>query len=129
MNKLMIIGRMTKDVEIKTKGDVKFCYVSVAVDRAYQKKGEERKTDFIDAVAFGSSAELIKKYFPKGSRIGLTGYLQSSMQEKNGAKWNQHTMMIESVDFCESTGKKQEEKTTSNTNCEPDDEILPFDIN
>lgn len=128
MNKLMIIGRMTKDVEIKTKGDVKFCYVSVAVDRAYQKKDEERKTDFIDAVAFGSSAELIKKYFPKGSRIGLTGYLQSSLQEKNGAKWNQHTMMIESFDFCESPNKKQEEKTTSNTNSEPDDEILPFDI-
>lgn len=128
MNKLMIIGRMTKDVEIKTKGDVKFCYVSVVVDRAYQKKGEERKTDFIDAVAFGSSAELIKKYFPKGSRIGLTGYLQSSLQEKGGAKWNQHTMMIESVDFCESPNKKQEEKTTSNTNSEPDDEILPFYI-
>lgn len=125
----MIIGRMTKDVEIKTKGDVKFCYVSVAVDRAYQKKGEERKTDFIDAVAFGSAAGLIKQYFPKGSRIGLTGYLQSSLQEKNGTKWNQHTMMIESVDFCESPNpKKSEEKQTSNSTTEPDDEILPFDI-
>lgn len=124
----MIIGRMTKDVEIKTKGEVKFCYVSVAVDRSYQKKGEERKTDFIDAVAFGNTAKIIKMYFPKGSRIGLTGYLQSSLQEKNNTKWNQHTMMIESVDFCESTGKKQEEKTTSNTNSEPDDEILPFEI-
>ena len=69
MNKVFLIGRLTRDPELRyTSSNLANMRCSIAVDRTYQREGEERGTDFINIVAFGNRAETMKKYLTKGSR-------------------------------------------------------------
>lgn len=87
-NKVILVGRMTADPEIKTtpKG-TSTCSFSVACDRQFKDKDGNRKSDFIPCVAWRSLAEFIVKYFQKGSPIGIEGSLETrTYTDKNGNK-------------------------------------------
>ena len=77
VNTSIIIGRICNDLELKSTPSnvhvLKFC---VAVERKYKPANEERKSDFIDCVAWRNTAEFINTYFKKGSKIGITKCLR-----------------------------------------------------
>lgn len=99
-NKVIIGGRLTADVELKqTPSGVSVCAFSIAVNR----KGAERKTDFLDVVAWRQTAEFISKYFKKGSSICIVGSLQKrEWTDKNGQKRYATEVIAEEASFVDS---------------------------
>jgi single-strand DNA-binding protein len=76
INKVILSGRITKDIEIKqTPGGATVTQFSLAVERNFAKLGEDRQTDFITCVAWNKTAEFIGKYFGKGRSIVVIGQL------------------------------------------------------
>ena len=87
LNHIVIMGRLTRDPELRrTQSGTAVTTITVAVDRDYQSRdSQEKSTDFIDVVAWRSTAEFISKYFTKGRMIVVEGSLQSrKWQDKNG---------------------------------------------
>lgn len=105
MNTLNIIGRFTKDMKLEySQSGTAYLRNSIAVDR----RGKD-ETDFFNTAAFGKTAEFIEKYFSKGSKVAITGHLQSdSYTTKDGEKRSSVSIIIDTVDFCEKKGEKTE---------------------
>lgn len=105
MNSVNLVGRLTRDPEIKyTNNGASIARFSIAVDRRFAKEGEQT-ADFINCVAFGKTAEFIEKYFHKGNRIGLGGRIQTgSYKNKDGATVYTTDVIAENVEFVESKG-------------------------
>lgn len=99
-NKVIIGGRLTADCELKqTPSGVSVTAFSIAVNR----KGADKKTDFIDCVAWRQTAEFIAKYFKKGSSICIVGTLQKrEWTDKNGQKRYATEVIAEEASFVES---------------------------
>jgi single-strand DNA-binding protein len=133
MNKAIIMGRLTKEVETRyTQSNTAVTKFSVAVDRRV-KQGEEKKADFINCVAFGKTAEFISKYFVKGSSIAVVGRIQTgSYDNSEGKKVYTTDIMVEEVSFA--GGKKAEgqqpksdaDDSGFNVNVNNNDDDLPF---
>lgn len=106
INNVTLMGRMTFDPEIKlTQNGVSVCRFAIAVDRNY-KSSEERKTNFIDCVAWRGTAEFIGRYFRKGSMIALTGEIQTDIYtDQNGNKRKSFDVVVKDVSFCGSKEK------------------------
>ena len=98
MNKVILMGRLTRDAETfgqKTKV-ARFC---LAVDRTY---GED-ETDFFNCVSFGKQAEFVEKYLKKGIKVLVTGHLQNNTYEdKQGNKVTATQIITEEIEFAES---------------------------
>ena len=105
MNQVILMGRLTKDPEIKyTQGDnaMAIAKYNLAVDR--MKKGE---ADFISCIAFGKSAEFAEKYLHKGTKIAVTGRIQTgSYTNKDGQKVYTTDVIVSSQEFAESKGSE-----------------------
>ena len=106
MNVICLMGRLTGDPELKTtQNGVSVTSFSVAVDRAYRSKDQERQTDFINCVAWRNTAEFISRYFRKGQRIALQGSLQSRKYTANdGSQRTVYEVVVDNAFFCESKG-------------------------
>lgn len=106
MNEVILVGRLTKDPELKsTLSGVSVCSFTVACDRRYQKEGE-RQADFISCVAWRNTAEFISKYFPKGTRIALEGSLQTrSWEDDAGNKRYATEVVVDHAEFAQSKGE------------------------
>ena len=105
LNKFIGMGRLTKDPELKTTDSgAELCRFTVAIDDDYApKNGGERKTDFVDCVAFRHTAELIAKYFTKGRMICIFGSWHSrKWQDKEGNNRISWEVMVQDVYFCDS---------------------------
>ena len=105
MNSVQLIGRLTRDPEIRyTDGGASIARFGLAVDRRFkQENGED--ADFINIVAFGKTAEFIEKYFHKGMKIALNGRIQTrNYTDKDGKKVYTTDIVAENVEFCESKG-------------------------
>lgn len=111
MNKVILLGRLTKDPETRQAGDTTVARFSVAVDRRYKQDGGQA-ADFPSCVAFGKTAEFISKYFRQGMKIALEGRLQTGSYEKDGVKHYTTDVIAEVVEFAES--KKVEDTPTNN---------------
>ncbi len=100
-NKAVLMGRICNDLELKTiQSGVSVLSFRLAVDRAYQAKGEERKADFFNIVAWRSTAEFISKYFSKGRMILVEGELQTRQYvDKNGSTQNVVELVVSSAHF------------------------------
>lgn len=101
-NLVVLTGRLTADPELKTTPNgVSVCSFSIAVERRY-KQGEERQTDFINIVAWRSTAEFVSKYFSKGSMIGIEGSIQTRRyQDKDGNNRTAFEVVANNVQFME----------------------------
>ena len=106
MNKVILMGRLTTDPELKTTPNgISVKSFSLAVDRNYVKQGSERKTDFINIVAWRQRAEFICKYFSKGQLIALDGAIETrSYVDKNGNNRTAFEVVVENAYF---TGDKR----------------------
>jgi len=101
-NKIMLMGRLTKDPELKTtQSGVTMCRFSIAVDRSYSKQGQEKQTDFFDITAWRGTAEFVTKYFTKGRMILIEGSLQNNnYTDQNGVKQYRNAIIADNVSFC-----------------------------
>lgn len=112
MNKVILMGRLTKEPELRyTTSNTAVCQFSIAVDRKYKKDGQPT-ADFINIVAWRSTAEFVSKYFNKGSRIAIVGQIQTrNYDDKDGKKVYVTEVIAEEVEFCES--KRQDTAATT----------------
>lgn len=111
LNTVIIMGRITHDLEIKqTQSGIASLRFSVAVDR--YSKDDEKKTDFINCVAYRNSAEFIGKYFGKGRMIAITGSLHTyNYDDNNGVKRYVTEVIVDSADF---TGEPKHTENAQN---------------
>lgn len=141
MNKVELIGRLTKEPEIKlTSNQTQYCNFTVAVDRRFKDANGQRQADFINCVAWKNTAVFIQKYFHKGNKIGLIGSIQTrSYDDQNGQKHFVTEVIADEVEFVESQPSAQpatapnETAVTADTSApasEPQSEPaeLPFEI-
>lgn len=105
MNKVVLIGRLTRNVEIRNANNAEATTVasfSIAVDRGYKKEGQTT-ADFINCVAFGTTGDNIGKYFFKGNKIAVTGRMQvDSYKDKDGKSQVSTKVVVDGFEFCES---------------------------
>lgn len=111
-NKIILMGRIVADPEIKTTPQgVNFCSFRIAVDRRFQQKCEEKKTDFFNVTAWRTTAEFITRYFSKGRMILIEGELQTSQYtDKNGNNATWYEINAERVSF---TGEPKSAESSS----------------
>lgn len=111
MNKVFLIGRITKDPEVKqTPSNLHVCAFTVAVDRKFKDNAGNKQTDFINCVAWRQLADLLGNYFHKGSKIGITGTLQTrSYKDNSGNNRTVTDVIVEDIDFLDPKQQKQEE--------------------
>lgn len=104
MNKVVLVGRLAKDPEIRsTANGISVCSFTVACDRRFVKPGEERKADFINCIAWRQAGESISKYFAKGHRIALEGSIQTRSWTDNEGKTRYATeVVVEQWEFAQS---------------------------
>ena len=105
LNHIVIMGRLTRDVELRTtQSGVNVASFTVAVDRDFGgRDGGERQTDFIDCVAWRQTGEFVSKYFRKGSMIVVSGRLQSrKWQDRDGNNRTSWEINADNVYFGES---------------------------
>lgn len=103
MNKIILLGRLTKDIELKeTVSGKSYTRVGLAVDRPFSKNKE---VDFFNLVAWDKTAEMMSRYFEKGRRILVEGRLQMNNYEKNGVKVTGYDVIVVSVYFADDKKK------------------------
>lgn len=105
MNKVIMIGRLTRDPEVRySQGEkpMAIASYSLAVDRMYKRDGEP-SADFINCKAFGKQGEFAEKYLRKGMKIAITGHIQTgSYTNRDGNKVYTTDVVVEQHEFCES---------------------------
>lgn len=145
MNVAVLSGRLTRDPEVKvTQSGTDVCSFTIAVDRRFKDANGERGADFISCVAWRQTAEFIGKYFSKGSRIEVSGSIQTrNYDDKDGRKIYVTEVNVEQASFGES--KRSGNESTYEPTPEPqtvtetpkvqesflpeiDNEDLPFTI-
>ena len=102
MNKVILIGRLCNDTELKQTGENKYIRFNVAVNRRVTREDGTRDADFISCVAWNKTAELINQYFRKGSLISFEGRIQTGSYEKDsGEKVYTTDVIVENFEFIE----------------------------
>ena len=103
LNVAVIMGRLTADPELRhTASGTAVTSFTVAVDRSYAKAGTERQTDFIDVVAWRSTADFVCRYFRKGQLIAVQGSIQTrTYTDKDGNKRKAVEVVADNVHFAE----------------------------
>ena len=104
MNRVILIGRSTKDADVRySQGDkpMAIARISIAVDRKFKQEGQPT-ADFINCIAFGKTAEVIEKYVVKGTKIAVVGHIQTgSYTNKDGATVYTTDVVADRVEFLE----------------------------
>ena len=126
MNKAILVGRLTKNPELKfgQGAGVAVCNFTIAVNRRFKKEGQP-EADFIPIVCFGKGAEATANYMTKGSLVSVAGYIQTRNYEaKDGTRRYVTEVVADEVNFLEKKGKS----STTNTHDETGiDGITPID--
>ena len=141
MNKSILLGRLTKNPEIRysQSNNTKVANFTLAVNRKYVKQGEERQADFINIVAYSKLADFTEKYLKQGLQICVCGRIQTrTYEDNNGQKHYVTEVISEEIDFADSLKKQQPDESvlysnpSSSTNSENAEKItleqddLPF---
>ncbi len=139
INRVVLVGRLTKDVELRTTtSNIPVCSFTIAIDNRVAKNSSEKTASFINCVAWQNTAKLISDYCRKGSLVGIEGRLQTrSYEAKDGRKVTLTEVICDSVTFLDpkdsnasnNNSFSMEDETT--TNVEDDgltysEEDLPF---
>ena len=106
MNKVILMGRLTRDPEVRySQGEnpMAIARYTLAVDRRFNRNNDEQTADFIGCVAFGRAGEFAEKYFRKGTKVAITGRIQTgSYTNKDGVKVYTTDVVVEDQEFAES---------------------------
>lgn len=109
MNKVILIGRFTRDPEVrysnKQEGQMCVARFTLAVDRRFKQEGQP-SADFISCVAFGKQGEFVEKYMHQGSKVAVSGRIQTgSYTNKDGQKVYTTDIVTDEIEFAESKGE------------------------
>ena len=131
MNKVILIGNLTKDPELTTTNSgISVCRFTLAVPRRFQNAEGERETDFLNVTVWRNQAENCNKYLKKGSKASIVGSLQTrSYDAQDGTKRYVTDIVAEEVEFLSSrqSGEEREKKEEEVAKLQPiDDDSLPF---
>lgn len=130
MNKVILIGRLVADPEIRyTQSGKAVASYRLAVDRPFKQDGQQ-EADFINCVAWGKTGEFAGNYLRKGTKIAVEGRIQTGSYEKDGVKHYTTDIVVDRHEFCESRSSGQAATANSNegqafTDMD-DDGDLPF---
>ena len=112
MNKVILMGRLTRDPEVRySQGEnaTAIARYTLAVDRRFNRNNDDQTADFISCVAFGRSGEFSEKYLHKGTKIAVTGRIQTgSYTNKDGVKVYTTDVVVEDQEFAESKNASQQ---------------------
>ena len=112
MNKVILMGRLTRDPEVRySQGEnaTAVARYTLAVDRRFNRNNDEQTADFINCVAFGRSGEFAEKYLHKGTKIAITGRIQTgSYTNKDGVRVYTTDVVVEDQEFAESKNASQQ---------------------
>ena len=133
MNKVELIGRLTKDPELKyTKSNIPIASYTVAINSNY---GEKQQTDYINIKSWGKSGEFVSNYFKKGQQIAIVGRLKNNnYEDKDGNKRYTTEVITENIDLIgdkkqekpQEGPKPEKKKSTNDEWFTLDDDDLPF---
>lgn len=113
-NRVILMGRLVAKPEIKSTSEgTEYTRFSVAVDRSYTKKGEEKQADFINCTAWRQTAVFLNKYFNKGDMLHIEGEWHRDSYDKDGEKRYTDFCLVNNVSFC---GGKSESGNTAQGN-------------
>lgn len=114
MNKIILIGRITADPELRqTTSNVPAVQFTLAVSRNFKNQNGEIESDFIRCVGYRKTAELINTYVKKGNRLAIEGRLQTRTYEKDdGTKVNVSEVMIDAVEFVQDAKSRNSNENT-----------------
>ena len=124
LNKIVIVGRMTKDAQIYEKEDNKIATFCVATERNYKDYINEISTDYLLCKAFGKTATNIEKYTSQGTLVGITGQMRSRKYEKEGQTHFVTELYVETIKFMSPKNKNNETPSDNqfeNNTYQPDD--------
>lgn len=132
MNKIILMGRLTKDPEVRySQGEkpMAIARYTLAVDRKFKRDGEPN-ADFINCIAFGKNGEFAEKYLRQGIKIAIEGRIQTgSYTNKDGQKVYTTDIVVESHEFCESKNASQSERPQTAPQTDSDGFMaIPTDI-
>lgn len=115
INEVVLVGRLTKDIEVRyTQSEKAVGNFTLAINRRFKNQNGEYETDFIDCVVFGKQAETMAQYTKKGDLIGVEGSIQKrAYEDKEGNKRYITEIMVEKITFLQ-TNKKEKTKIEDN---------------
>ena len=115
MNKVILLGRLTRDPEVRyTNGDkpMAIARYTLAVDRRFKREGQDN-ADFIPCAAFGKAGEFVEKYCKKGTKLAVTGRIQTgSYTNRDGQKVYTTEIVVEEQEFAESKAAQSGQQNT-----------------
>lgn len=117
MNKVVLMGRLTRDPEVRytQTNNTLVASFSLAVNRRFARQGEERQADFINIVAWSKTGEFCSKYFKKGQQVGIIGRIQTrNWEDENKVKHYVTEVVAEEAYFADS--KREGETSTDFAN-------------
>ncbi len=128
MNKAILIGRLTRDPDIRySQGEspVAVARYTLAVDRRFKRANDNQDADFINCVSFGKTAEFVEKYFVQGMKMGAVGRIQTgSYTNKEGQRVYTTDVVVEEVEFVESKATSDALRNESgNVNSQPSSDV------
>ena len=123
MNKVIIMGRLTRDPDVRySQGEnpLAVSRYTVAVDRRFKRSADEQNADFISVIAFGKAGEFAEKYLKKGTKVVVTGRIQTgSYTNKDGQKVYTTDVVAEDQEFAESKNSNSGSYDNSNSSSAP----------
>ena len=127
MNKVVLMGRLTKDTEMRaTQSGTGVCSFSLAVNRRFKQEGQP-DADFINVTAWAKTAEFVSKYFTKGQQVGVIGRIQTrNYDDKDGKKVYVTEVVAEEVYFADSKKEQSNVTTSEGFMAVEGDSSLPF---
>ena len=118
MNKVILMGRLTRDPDVRysqSENSMAIARYTLAVDRRFNRGGDENNTDFINIVAFDKAGEFAEKYLHKGTKVLVTGHIQTgSYTNKDGQKVYTTDVVAEDQEFAESKNASSGEGGSGN---------------
>ena len=113
MNKVVLMGRTTRDVEVRYSGETAVARMTLAVDRRIKKEPEGQQADFVSCVAFGKTAEFLSKYGIKGTKFAISGRIQTgSYTNKDGVRVYTTEVIVEDQEFAESRAESEANRSS-----------------
>ena len=134
MNKVILIGRLTRDPESRmSQSNIEIARFSLACNSDFVNRNGEKETEFINCVAFNRLASTINRYCKKGTQVSCTGRIRNSSYEaQDGTKRYTTDVVVEQMEFLGSRGTTSENLVDNSTSYSPDDaekDIETTDIN
>ena len=114
MNKVILIGRLTREPELRYTGNnTPVTTFSLAVNRPFTNQNGEREVDFINCIVWRKLAETVKNYLSQGSQVAVEGRIQTRRYQNNKGESKYITeILVENIEFLESKSKKEESGVT-----------------